>query len=64
MIAMFTNVREYAIFNSKPHLFTCGEPYQVAGNSDHGSVFVKLQTGGGASFTARVEQFGGVVLGE
>lgn len=62
--AMFPNLRAFAVFNAKPHLFTYGQPYQVGVRGAQYEVFVDLKAGDPAQFQARVEQFGGVVLAE
>lgn len=64
MIAMFTNVKAFAVFNAKPHLFSYGEPYQFAGEGKDEPVFVDLVDGDAQQFCARVEQFDGLVLGK
>lgn len=65
MKAMFNTVKDFAIFNAKPHLFTFGEPYQIGGDTGKdGAVFVELRSGCKAMFASRVDQFGGVVLAE
>lgn len=64
MKAHFDNVRAFAKFNAKPHLFSYGEPYQT--NGQHGAehpVFITLTNGCPDQFRARVEQFGGFTIG-
>lgn len=62
MKAMFTSVKEFAVFNCKPHLFTCGQPFQIGETCAESSVYVELVAGSEVEFSARVQQFGGVVL--
>jgi hypothetical protein len=63
MKAMFSNVKAFAVFNSKPHLFSYGQPYQLGTACVNSAVFVELTRGDSKKFSSRVEQFGGVVLG-
>ena len=60
--AMFTDVRQFAIFNAKPHLFTVSKPSQTGTSDANSPVFISLVSGCGAEFAARVGQFGGVTL--
>lgn len=60
---MFNNVNEFAIFNSKPHLFSFSEPYQLGCAGEDQDVFIDLTDGCKDVFKARVEQFGGICLG-
>ena len=62
MKAMFDGVREFAKFNTKPHLFSYSQPYQLGGNDVNSPVYVDLTSGDADQFASRVEQFGGVVL--
>ena len=62
MTGIFDTVAEFEKFNSKPHLFDCGDPYQMGNTGPDESVYVELVTGHYAEFALRVEQFGGVVL--
>ena len=63
MIAMFNNVKEFASFNAKPHLFSFSEPYQKFSFGDDQEVFIDLIDGCKEIFKSRVEQFGGLCLG-
>lgn len=63
MKAMFDNVKAFAVFSSKPHLFRVGQPYQMGNSNVDGCVFVNLVAGNPKMFAKRVSQFGGVVLG-
>lgn len=60
LYALFVDVKN----NSAPHLFTCGEPWQMGAACENDGVFIELATGCPAMFTERVEQFGGVTMGE
>lgn len=62
MLAMFPDVKTFAVFNAKPHLFTYGEPFQLAGNDIHGSVYIQFTGGCVKQFKNRVEIFNGLVL--
>jgi hypothetical protein len=62
MIAMFNSVKEFAVFNSKPHTFHYGKPYQMGANSANLPVYVKLVSGSESMFKRRVEQFNGLVM--
>lgn len=56
--AMFRSIKDLAVFNAKPHLFTYGEPFQFCE-----SFCVELVSGDVDLFVSRVEQFGGLVIG-
>ena len=62
MIAMFDSLKDFAVFNSKPHLFQYGTPYQMGSNGANLPVYVKLVVGDEESFEYRVRQFGGIVI--
>jgi len=62
MTAFFTDVRSFAIFNAKPHLFTYSDPTQIGAGGEHDAVFVNLTSGRVDNFVKRVEQFDGVIL--
>lgn len=62
LTSMFDNVQAFAVFNAKPHLFTVFEPTQMGCNDAEYPVYVTLDSGCAEMFTARVNQFGGVVL--
>lgn len=63
MKAMFNTVKEFAVFNSKPHLFTFGEPYQSIFEGEDEPVYIDFISGSEDQFKSRVEQFGGLTLG-
>lgn len=62
MLAMFTDVKTYAVFRSKPHLFQTAEPFQLGVADASEPVFVRLVQGCRKMFAKRVEQFGGLVV--
>lgn len=62
MLAMFNNVKAYAVFHSKPHLFQTAEPFQLGVPDASEPVFVRLIQGQQEMFAHRVEQFGGLVV--
>ena len=62
MIAMFNGVKDFAVFNSKPHLFDYGQPYQMGDAGSDLPVYIKLMSGSETCFEDRVRQFGGVVI--
>jgi len=62
MIAMFDSVKDFAVFNSKPHLFHYSQPYQMGANGANLPVYVKLVSGDESQFQRRVEQFNGLVM--
>jgi hypothetical protein len=64
MKALFSSVKQYAVFAARPHLFRTGEPYQLGANCANGGVYVELVSGKESNFRARVEQFGGVILAQ
>lgn len=63
MKAMFNTVKEFAVFNSKPHLFNFGEPYQAFCEGEDEPVYIDFISGSEEQFKSRVEQFGGLTLG-
>ena len=63
-IAMFDNVKEFAKFNSKLHLFSYSEPYYICSSDIDNPVYVNMITGCDEQFKKRVTQFGGVNLGD
>lgn len=62
LTAMFDNVKDFAVFNAKPHLFTIAAPTQMFCNDIDHPVYVELESGCAEMFTIRVKQFGGLVL--
>lgn len=62
MIAMFDSVKDFAIFNSKPHLFQYGDPYQMGANDVNLPVYVRFLSGNELQFKRRAEQFNGLVM--
>lgn len=63
MYAMFDNVKAFAAFNAKPHLFGYSAPYQMTVSGADQPVYVNLTTGQAEVFASRVEQFGGLTFG-
>lgn len=62
MLAMFPDVKTFAVFNAKPHLFTYGEPFQLSKSDVHSPVYIQLTGGDVNQFKIRVEQFAGLIL--
>ena len=62
MKALFSSVKSYAVFASKPHLFRAGEPYQFGESCANSGVYVDLISGNAENFISRVEQFGGFIV--
>lgn len=61
--AMFKTVKEFAVFNSKPHVFSYSSPYQIFSFGANQEVFINLESGCEKLFSKRVEQFGGILIG-
>lgn len=62
MLAMFPDVKTFAVFNAKPHLFAYGAPFQLTDNTIHSPVYIRFASGDVKQFKNRVEQFNGLVL--
>lgn len=62
LTAYFVDVKTFAKFNAKPHLFSYSEPQQMGGGGANDGVFVNFTGGKRDQFKSRVEQFDGVVI--
>ena len=62
LTACFVDVKAFAKFNARPHLFSYSEPQQMGGGGANNGVFVNFAGGKIDQFRSRVEQFSGVVI--